>query len=56
MYGSTFPAPVSFREDGSNGKVELSVRYQQHSEENNLLGMIKGQVRASAYPCRQVCN
>jgi len=33
-----------FREGGSNGKVELSVRYQQHSEKSNLLGNIKEQV------------
>ena len=33
------------RKEGACGKVELSVRYQEHSEENNLLGTIKQQVR-----------
>ena len=36
---------VLCRKEGACGKVELSVRYQEHSEENNLLGTIKQQVR-----------
>ena len=32
------------RKEGSSGKVELSVRYQEHSDKRDLLGEIKEQV------------
>lgn len=32
------------RKEGSSGKVELSVRYQEHSQEQDLLSKIKEQV------------